>query len=799
MMMAKPLIVSLTKGRLPPSGGKKAANLRKLADKGFRVPKTWVCTWEAHERYLQDNPNLIAELSRQLGDTISTQQAYAIRSSANLEDSLHHSYAGQFESILNVCGLEPVLQAISSIWSSVQSETVSAYQEKRSLEPGGIRMAVLIQEMVDPQLSGVAFSKNPMTAMDEVLVEAVQGPGSLLVQEGVNPLRWVNKWGTWLQQSQEPGIDLQVIETIVQQTREISQEMDSDVDLEWVYNGSQVYWVQMRNITAVPNLNIYSNRIAREMLPGQIKPLIWSINTRLINQVWVKLIDEAIGATGIDPDSLTRAFYYRTYFNMGIFGQVFKSLGLPRESLEIMMGIVPAEVRKPRFRPPPKLILKSPRLLRFMLDKLRFSTRIDRFLPQAKQALQSIPHSGLEDRPPDSLFAEIDRIYAITSQVAYYNIVGPLLNFLYHSVLIRQLKHQEIDYKKLDLASDLAELKDYDPNHHLAALHERYLELSEPVRQQILVNGTTNLTELAAIGLFNQQMRAFQQQLEGFISRFGHFSDSGNDFSAVPWREKPEVILELITQYQPAGQEQSQRTKFDQLKTTGLRGRFLRTLYRRSRQYSLYREQISSLYTYSYGLFRPYYLALANQLVQQNALSCPDDIFFLYASEIRALRADASLAETFNQQIESRKMEMQASQDVPLPEIIYGDEPPPIMPINSDTLVGTATSRGYYSGPVKVIRGLSEFSKMQPGDVLVVPFSDVGWTPLFAKAGAVIADSGGMLSHSSIIAREYNIPAVVSVPGSLNLPDGAQVTVDGFKGEIIIHADSAIESQPEIL
>jgi pyruvate,water dikinase len=77
--------------------------------------------------------------------------------------------------------------------------------------------------------------------------------------------------------------------------------------------------------------------------------------------------------------------------------------------------------------------------------------------------------------------------------------------------------------------------------------------------------------------------------------------------------------------------------------------------------------------------------------------------------------------------------------------------------------------------------------KVQAGDVLVIPYSDVGWTPLFTKAGAVVAESGGILSHSSIIAREYGIPAVVSVPGACQLADDTLITVDGYRGEIIVH------------
>ncbi|MFN2227518.1 MAG: PEP-utilizing enzyme, partial [Anaerolineae bacterium] len=101
-------------------------------------------------------------------------------------------------------------------------------------------------------------------------------------------------------------------------------------------------------------------------------------------------------------------------------------------------------------------------------------------------------------------------------------------------------------------------------------------------------------------------------------------------------------------------------------------------------------------------------------------------------------------------------------------------------------LRGIPTSRGHYTGPARVLRGIQDFARLQEGDVLVIPYSDVGWTPLFTKAGAVIAESGGILSHSSIIAREYGIPAVVSVPGACQIPDGTPVTVDGYRGEILV-------------
>jgi pyruvate,water dikinase len=130
---------------------------------------------------------------------------------------------------------------------------------------------------------------------------------------------------------------------------------------------------------------------------------------------------------------------------------------------------------------------------------------------------------------------------------------------------------------------------------------------------------------------------------------------------------------------------------------------------------------------------------------------------------------------------------MERYRDIVPPGIIYGDEVPDVQDSVSAKLTGTPTSRGRYSGPVRVAQGIQDLHKVQEGDVLVIPYADVGWTPLFMRAGAVIAESGGLLSHSSIIAREYNIPAVVSVAHACRLADGTTVTVDGYQGEITIH------------
>ena len=293
---------------------------------GVRTPVTYVCDWKAHHRYLADDTSLVPELREELARIIAPDRKYAVRSSANIEDSLERSFAGQFKSSLNVQGVDSILQAIWSIWSSANTPMVNAYLERHEIT-GSASMAVIVQEMVRPVYSGVTLSKNPVTGADEVVVEAVHGEGSRLVQSGVTPDRWINKWGYWREKADSSDIPTSLIEQIVAETKNIANRLDHPVDMEWVYDGQDLYWVQMRQITAMSNRNVYSNHIPREMLAGLIKPLIFSVNIPLINSVWIRFLGEITGDLGIRPEDLAKSFYYRVYFNMGVLGNVFKGVG----------------------------------------------------------------------------------------------------------------------------------------------------------------------------------------------------------------------------------------------------------------------------------------------------------------------------------------------------------------------------------------------------------------------------------------------------------------------------------------
>jgi phosphohistidine swiveling domain-containing protein len=759
--------------------GIKAEHLHWLIRQGQKVPLTYVLPYDVYEFYRRDRKRLLDDLGSEITSVLDMSIDYAVRSSANAEDSKTHSFAGQFKSILHVSGLDAILDAVEEVFQAVETPKIQTYLEKVNFAPDDLKMAVILQEMVTPVTSGVAFSKNPMTGLNEIVIEAVEGSGEALLQGGVTPNRWVHKWGNWIARPEKTEIDESILEEVAQETKQIAKAYGSAVDLEWVFDGENVYWVQLREITGLEGVPVYSNRISREYLPGVIKPLVWSVNVPLVNSAWIQLFTELIGPNDIDPYSLAKAFHYHAYFNMGTVGRIFEVLGFPYDSLELLMGYK-GEQKRPPFRPTVKTLRHIPRMLRFIIRSMRFDRQVEARLPEFEVEHREIAEIDFAQMDEAAILNTFDELYELNLRTAYVNIVVPLLMSTYNAIFKKQLKGAGFDYEQFNLMDGMERLEKYDPNISLKELNMQFKALAPDIRSAIASGDYESFLQLTGIESFQESVKAFMQQ-------FGHLSESGNDFSKTPWRETGDLILQMITDYKPPVQS-SKRLAWENLALNAIRRFQMRPMYQRARQFCFYREAISSQYTFGFGLFRTTFLALGERFVLRELLVEPEDIFYLYLDEIRGLVASGESAEPMNHLIQHRKEEMQACEGVSLPEVIYGDEEPPleISKGNGKKLSGIPSARGYYQGAANVIQQVSAFNKMRQGDVLVIPYSDVAWTPLFAKAGAVIAESGGILSHSSIVAREYGIPCVVSVPSACKLRDGALIKVDGYRGEITL-------------
>ena len=520
MVTTRVRATKLGRGRPPSGSGGKAEGLSWLARHGYPIPETWVLasaqeTWDREA--IRDG----------LRPVTTDAGAYAIRSSADVEDGSERSYAGQFDSVLDVRGLDAAVSAVERVRAGASSERVATYG-LRDGEP--VRMSVLVQEMVPAVVSGVAFSANPVTGLAEVIIEAVRGSGESLVQEGATPERWVYAWGRFKATPGEPALTRRAAERIVEDLHAMAHAYGAPVDVEWVWDGERVTYVQLRPITTIGSVSYYSNRFSREVLPGVILPLVWSVNIPIVNGAWIRLLEQLVGPIGLEPHDLAARIYSRAYFNMGALGGVFDSLGVPRESLEILSGIEGADGHMPRPRLSFNTLRHLPRVAVFAVRNLRYTTTANATLETLERRFSDLRASlSLDDATAEPTLSALDRLRPIVEQTASLNVLTPLLSEAANHLLARRLKRFGIEYSAVDFANRDSGDEGRDPSVALGVLNRELAALPAETAEAFATGGA------AALQARGDGAR-FLEMLDRFTGRYGHFSDSGNDFSHVPWR-----------------------------------------------------------------------------------------------------------------------------------------------------------------------------------------------------------------------------------------------------------------------
>ncbi|MGM0667467.1 MAG: PEP-utilizing enzyme, partial [Bacteroidota bacterium] len=612
--------------------------------------------------------------------------------------------------------------------------------------------------------------------LNEIIVEAVEGQGEDLVQKGITPHRWRIREGKITEGPADFPLQ-HVIEEIAKATKRLRKLYKRHVDLEWAYDGRNIYYLQVRSITGSSNIPVYSNKMAREMLPGQIKPLVWSVNIPMVNGTWIQILSEITGKLDVKPEELARPFYYRAYFNMLALGEIFRQFGLSASVLEFML--LEDQSLKPKFRPGARSMKHVFRIIRFIHSKMNIEKHyLDEFkiLRANYIELKKRITGGFELHEYPELF---DRLFSEGRRLTYFNIIIPLLMQYYNKKLKNKLAKLGADYELVNFNKDFPELEDLTPTLAMNRIRLKYEALSTELKEA----GHT-LEELFLI----PETAEIKDAFNSFIMKFGHLSDSGNDFSVSKWEEYPELLFDLIKQ-SPEVSASLKLVGFNELIGSKSGHKRLNRLYQKAGRYKIYREEISSFYVFGYGLFRYLFLSLGEEFTDRGIIGSTEDIFYLERSEVDEIvkGINANSTGRLHHLVEERKANMEASKDIVLPPVIYGDEAPVLEREKIKNIKGVATSSGSFQGRTKIIRGISEFARVNKGDVIVIPFSDISWTPILVKAGAIVSESGGMLSHCSIIAREMGIPALVSVEDACSLQDNIYVTVDGSNGILTIH------------
>jgi len=322
--------------------------------------------------------------------------------------------------------------------------------------------------------------------------------------------------------------------------------------------------------------------------------------------------------------------------------------------------------------------------------------------------------------------------------------------------------------------------------------------------------------------------RAFREQLDQFLFEYGWRHDAVYDLADVPWRENPSIPLasianmmelddsddpEVVYQQKVAKREEllnAARTKLaDEPETLAK----FDELYEAARySFPLTEDHAFYIDQLFISVFRRFALAVGERLVAKGVFDQPDDVFFLYRDEVVAALSDGS---DQRETVAERRATMEAASRVPAPTALGNPPPPPEVPdpfmdalvyrllgmvppeesTDPGALKGVPGSRGIYTGTARVVRSLDEATTLEDGEVMVCEMTLPPWVPVFSVAGAIVADVGGVLSHTAIVAREFGVPAVVGTEvGTTAIKTGQTITVDGTKGFVYLDGRSATEA-----
>ncbi|MFZ4677320.1 MAG: glycerol-3-phosphate acyltransferase [Nodosilinea sp.] len=750
--------------------GYKAATLGQLRAWGYPVPRGYVLP-------AGDDPTALLAIAEP-----SPTQPLAVRSSAQDEDTGTASAAGVYQSFLNVTDQAALAAAIVRVFSSYNSQGARAYRQSQGLPERGL--AVIVQQQVQGQFSGVAFSRDPITRCgDGVVIEALPGGADQVVGGQVTP----EQYRVLVQPEDVPPLaeiaaaDWQLSDALtltvegqgqtpsrlLQQVAYLARHLESRFqgvpqDIEWSFDGDTLWLLQSRPITTLQPL--WTRKIAAEVIPGTIRPLTWSINRPLTCGVWGEIFRVVLGdrARGLDFEATATLHHAHAYFNATLLGDIFRRMGLPAESLEFL-------TRGAKFSRPPlgSTLRNVPGLVRLVRRELKLEKQFN----QASQAvfdpaLAELAAVSRESLSPSELLNRIDRVLDLLERVTYYNILGPLSFALRRALL-------QVPEASLTPGQ----------NAEIAAL-EALRAIAQDIRQLL------SAPELASITDASSLMTALAESTDGepllqeisrFIDEYGYLSPVGTDIAVATWQENPGPVRELLAQFvrQPpppkaaAAPAQGGKTALVQ-RRLDLKG------------------QVNTLYNRLLAELRWSILALATQWQQQGYLTARDDIFFLTLEEIRErVLGDGTPAWSgIRGRIGDRKTQYDQDQHLPVvPYLVFGNAPPSrevaLVPgaTVQQKLTGIGASAGVVAGPVLVVTQLETVAATEGPFILVVPYTDAGWAPLLARAQGLIAEVGGRLSHGAIIAREYGIPAVMDVTNATQrLHTGQWVRLNGETG-----------------
>jgi pyruvate,water dikinase len=775
-------------------------------------------------------PGDIAEMIRRWYGELGADIPVAVRSSATAEDLPGMSFAGQLDTYLNVRGGDDVIDAVRRCWASLWTGRAMGYRQRQGIRPEDVSMAVVVQQLVAAEVAGVVFTANPATgARDELMIDAAWGLGEAIVSGRVTPDTIVINKQTGAIRSQEiAGKDVMTVR-LESGTREepvpagkrrraalepaqaaelarlgvkIEQLYGQPMDIEWAMCDGRIFIVQARPVTALPESRAalewkvpreggrYFRTSVAELLPDPLSPLFATLALPLWNEATQKILAQVMTLQR-DSFALLTIHEY-AYYEFALTARQWVRL------LFTMM-------------------VRGPRMVR-MLRTAR-TQWADEAHPRYANVTRQWTGRDLAATPALELLAGAHRIVeAAASYYASVQLVLAVANLsegIFTSSYNRLIKHQS-DPPALtfllgfDSTPIRAEKSLYDLAMWARSEDELAGYLARTSGKDIAAAYESQSAPIAGV----ESWREFTGRFTEHLNRFGHAVYDLDFAKSVP-AEAPASLLETLKYFvagqgrnpyerQAAATEAREQAAGSLLaRLSGLRLRLFKRVLRWAQSSAPLREDALADVGLGWPVLRRILREAGRRMVAAGAIAECDEVFWLKREEVEAaarLLDAGQPAEDYRRAIAERRetwrREHGATPPVALPvkggARILGLDLSRWMPARSNqaasgAIRGIGASPGRVTGPACVIHGPEEFDRMKPGDILVANITTPAWTPLFAMASGIVTDVGGPLSHSSIVAREYGVPAVLGTGVATHrIRGGQRITVDGDGGVVTL-------------
>ena len=738
----------------------KDKNLIKLREYGFNVPEFEIIEWEDRNKKI--------DLSKYKGK-------YAIRSSSNLEDSSDNSFAGLFDTYLNVDSKD-IESKVKECFNSINNKNVKEYITNKNIDISDVKMNVIIQKMVNSKNSGILFTSNPQGLLNESVIVVGRGLGNNVVEDKVDTTTYYfnNTDSIYYYEGDCDYLDNDMINNLISISKDLKKYFGEYIDIEFAIENDDIYILQVRDITTIDddNIVILDNSNIVESYPNISLPLTISFVEFVYSNVFKKEAyrlshnNKLVEENNDKFNNMVGTANGRIYYKISNWYALIKFLPLSKKIIPIwqdMLGVKNKNYDDGKLKIP--FLTKIKTYFNTIKELKNVSKNMDILNDKFIKINDYFYNNFNNEMSNEEVFELYNKIKEELLDSWDITLVNDLYSFIYTGLLKKRLNKKKYSSENV--------------NDYISGISN--IESLKPIKSMI---------ELAYIE-DKISMDEYTDKFNNYISLYGDRNLEELKLESKTFRTDPSLLKNKIKEYQ------ADKNKLEKLykdlnsnNYTFIKEDFITNYISKRAMFGIKNREISRLNrSRIYGMVREMFRQIGSNLEMDNLIDKKEDIFYLNIDEVFNYKK-------FNlkELISNRKKDYKIYKLLPsYSRLIFSKTEfdkhhksinSNKIIIDKDKLEGIPTSNGIVEGEALVIDNILDNYDVKD-KILVTKMTDPGWVFLIATAKGVISEKGSILSHTAIISRELKIPSIVGVEDVTKIiKTGDYLKMDAHTGKI---------------